>query len=347
MGKVPLFSYSYEQICALWQEHKQGLGPQKRIISGLVSGKLTLPLKEDSQISPAFQKVLNDKFELTPLRALDIRESSDDKTIKYLFELSDGTKVETVAVPFDKKYTLCLSSQVGCAMGCKFCFTGTQGLTRNLEAHEIVGQYLYVWHDLKKRFGHPTTANIVFMGQGEPLHNFEGLKNSIEVFLSYPGLSLGPKQITVSTVGHVPGLLRWQELPPVNLALSLHSPFEEERSKLMPVNKVWSIDKLLEILESYPWHHRKRINFEYLLLGDHNDSMEHADALAAIVLKLPSLVNIIPFNPYPGTPYKRPSDSQIVAFKQRLVRYKIRTMVRTTKGDDILAACGQLANIFK
>ena len=346
MSKVALLSYSYEDFCSWWQEQGGRLGPHKRLLSGLISGKYALPLTEDPEISPALIAKINEHFEFYPLRAIDIRESCDDKTIKYLFELSDGTKVESVAVPFHKKYTLCLSSQVGCAMGCKFCFTGTQGLTRNLRSEEILGQYLFVWRHLQERSSHDSTPNIVFMGQGEPLHNFEGLKKSIELFLHYPGLSLGPKQITVSTVGHASGLERWQELPPVNLALSLHSPFEKERSALMPVNKVWSIDKLINILESFPWHHRKRINFEYLLLGEHNDSLDHADALAAIVNRFPSLVNLIPFNPYPESPFKRPTDVQIVAFKERLVSHKVRTMVRTTKGDDILAACGQLANQF-
>jgi len=345
--QIPLLSYGYEEFCSWWQEQGVKLGPHKRILSQLILGKLCLPLESDPEISPKLISLINHTFKWEPLRAVDIRESKDDKTIKYLFELEDGTRVESVAVPFHKKYTLCLSSQVGCAMGCKFCFTGTQGLTRNLKSEEIVGQYLYVWQHLQEKFGHPSTPNIVFMGQGEPLHNFEGVKKSIEIFLNYPGLSLGPRQITVSTVGHATGLKRWHEIPPVNLALSLHSPFEFERTELMPVNKVWSIDQLLEILESYPWHHRKRINFEYLLLGDHNDSIEHADALAEIVNRFPSLVNLIPFNPYPESPYKRPTDAQIQAFKARLVKHKVRTMVRTTKGDDILAACGQLANTFQ
>lgn len=321
------------------------LGPHKRLLSSLILGKLNLPLESDPELSPKLLSLLNETFSFEPMKLIEAQVAVDE-TIKYLFELDDGTKVESVAVPFHKKYTLCLSSQVGCAMGCKFCFTGKQGLSRNLLPHEIVGQYLYVWHDLQKRFGHALTPNIVFMGQGEPLHNFDGLKKAITILLEYPGLSLGPRQITVSTVGFIPGLKRWSELPPINLALSLHSPFENERSSLMPVNNVWSIDKLIEVLEGLPWHHRKRINFEYLLLGGKNDSLEHADALATIVNRFPSLVNLIPFNPYPESPYHKPSVEAVETFKQRLVSYKIRTMVRTTKGDDILAACGQLANAF-
>ncbi len=345
MTKRPLLSLSYDEFCSWWTDQGLRLGPHKRVIAQVIGRKWSLPLADDPEISPKLVRAFNEEFSYEELKLIEAQVAAD-KTIKYLFQLEDGTKVESVAVPFNKKYTLCLSSQVGCAMGCKFCFTGTQGLTRNLLPHEIVAQYLYVWHDLQARFGHPQTPNIVFMGQGEPLHNFDGLKKAIGIFLEYPGLSLGPKQITVSTVGFVPGLKRWAELPPVNLALSLHSPFEKERTEVMPVNRVWSIDKLIEVLESYPWHHRKRINFEYLLLGDHNDSLKHADALAEIVTRFPSIVNLIPFNPYPESPFKRPSDQAIVAFKERLVAHKVRTMVRTTKGDDILAACGQLANQF-
>ncbi len=345
MSKTPLFSYSYDEFCSWWTSQNQRLGPHKRLLSNIVSGQWETPLSSDPEISPLLLDAFNKTFTYEPLELIEAQQAQDT-TIKYLFRLEDGRMVESVAVPFNKKYTLCLSSQVGCAMGCKFCFTGTQGLTRNLLPHEIVGQYLYIWRDLKKRGEHKLTPNIVFMGQGEPLHNFDSLKKAIGILIDFPGLSLGPKQITVSTVGFIPGLKRWAELPPINLALSLHSPFEQERTEVMPVNKVWSIDKLIEVLESYPWHHRKRINFEYLLLGGINDSASHADALAEIVKRLPSLVNLIPFNPYPESPYQRPTDDAVIAFKERLVTHKIRTMVRTTKGDDILAACGQLANAF-
>ncbi|CAN0121214.1 unnamed protein product, partial [Chrysoparadoxa australica] len=268
------------------------------------------------------------------------------KTIKYLFEFEDGLRAESVALPFHKKYTLCLSSQVGCAMGCTFCFTGTQGLKRNLKAHEIVGQYLAVWRDLKKKKDHQKTPNIVFMGQGEPLHNFDELKKAMEILTTAPGLALGPRQMTLSTVGYLPGLTRLEELPPINLAISLHSPYDEERAKLIPVNKAYSIDKLFEVLGDMSWGRRKLINFEYLLLGGLNDDKEHAKDLAKLISRFPSLVNLIPFNPYPGSPYKRPTEEQVEQFKAWLVEEKVRTMVRVTKGDEILAACGQLANLF-
>lgn len=324
-----------------------GLGPHKRLQRGIISGPSRgAPPSEHPEVAAHVLAALKEEFDFNLPKIFERRTSSDG-TIKYLFELEDGRKVESVAIPFHKKYTLCLSSQVGCAMACTFCFTGTQGLTRNLEVHEIVGQYLSVWHDLNKEGAHQMTPNIVFMGQGEPLHNFEGLKKSIEYLMETPGLSLGPRQITVSTVGHLPGLERWSELPPVNLAISLHSPFEEERSRLIPMNKAYSIEKIFESLRKLPWGRRKLINFEYLLMGEENDSRDHAKALAKKISEFPSLVNLIPFNPYPGSPYKRPTDPRVEEFKAWLVEEKVRTMVRVTKGDEILAACGQLANQFK
>lgn len=331
---------------AWWLAQGAGLGPHRRFQSSLVNGDWQDVPESHSEVSPELLKNLKDSFSFSLPKIFEKRRA-EDGTFKYLFELGDGRKVETVAIPFHKKYTLCLSTQVGCGMACSFCFTGTQGLTRNLESHEIVGQYLAVWHDLKKELKHSMTPNIVFMGQGEPLHNFENLKEAIKYLMETPGVALGPRQVTLSTVGYLPGLERWEELPPINLAISLHSPFDEERSELIPLNKAFSTTKLFEVLSQFSWGRRKLINFEYLILGGKNDSKEHAKALARLIEPFPCLVNLIAFNPYPGSPYHRPSDSQVEQFKEWLVEEKVRTMVRVTKGDDILAACGQLANQFK
>lgn len=343
--KTSFFSQNQSEFEAWWKSNGSNLGPHRRLQSSLISGEFSIVPNQHPEVSPELLKKLSQDFSFDLPKAVEVRECSD-KTIKYLFEFEDGLRAETVAIPFHKKYTLCLSSQVGCAMGCTFCFTGTQGLTRNLKSYEIVGQYLAVWRDLKNKKGHSKTPNIVFMGQGEPLHNFEELKKAIEYLTTTPGLSLGPKQMTLSTVGHLPGLKRFEELPPINLAISLHSPFEEERAKLIPVNKAYPIKDLFSVLEGMSWGRRKLINFEYLLLGNLNDDREHAKALAQLISRFPSLVNIIPFNPYPGSPYQRPSEEQVEQFKAWLVEEKVRTMVRVTKGDEILAACGQLANLF-
>lgn len=346
MSQPSFYSTSIEQFETWWLAQGQSLGPHKRLQRGLVSGVMENVPSHHPEVSELLLRNLKADFDFSLPRIFERRASSDG-TVKYLFELADGLKVESVAIPFHKKYTVCLSSQAGCGMACEFCFTGTQGLKRNLEPSEIVGQYLQVWRDLNKNGEHSMTPNIVFMGQGEPLHNFEGLKNAIEYLTTTPGVSLGPRQITVSTVGYLPGLMRWEELPPVNLAISLHSPFEKERSELIPMNKAYSIEKIMDVLNGFEWGRRKLINFEYLLLGEVNDSRDHAKALAKCIEAFPCLVNLIPFNPYPGSPFKRPTDTQVESFKAWLVEEKVRTMVRVTKGDDILAACGQLANQFQ
>lgn len=329
-----------------WLGQGMALGAQKRIQSALVTGTLREVPTFHPEVSKIALNNLKNSFDFTLPKIFEKRVA-EDGTIKYLFELTDGLKIESVAISFHKKYTICLSTQAGCGMACTFCFTGTQGLKRNLEPHEIIGQYIAVWRDLKVMKNHKVTPNIVFMGQGEPLHNFDHLKTAIEYLCSTPGISLGPRQITISTVGYLPGLMRWEELPPVNLAVSLHSPFEIERSRLIPMNKAYSIEKILEVLSGFSWGRRKFINFEYLLLGDLNDSREHAKELSKLINPFPSLVNIIPFNPYPGSPFKRPSTAVVEQFKAWLVEEKVRAMVRVTKGDEILAACGQLANQFK
>ncbi|WP_096909875.1 dual-specificity RNA methyltransferase RlmN [Halobacteriovorax marinus] len=270
-------------------------------------------------------------------------QNADDNTVKFLVELADGNQVESVLIPFAKKYTICLSSQVGCAMKCSFCFTGLQGLKRNLEASEIIGQYIVAYKWLREnRPEKIASPNIVFMGQGEPLHNFDQVKKAIEIFLTTEGLHLGFRQITLSTAGYLPGLERFSELPNINLALSLHSPIDEDRNKLIPLNKRYSLEKLFEKLDQIKLLKRQFITYEYLLIKDLNDRDEDITLLNKWLGQRRAIINIIPFNEFPGAPYKRPLTSKVNEFKTKLERLGLTVKVRTTKGSDILAACGQL-----
>ncbi|EPZ49993.1 23S rRNA (adenine(2503)-C(2))-methyltransferase [Bacteriovorax sp. BAL6_X] len=271
-------------------------------------------------------------------------QQAEDKTVKFLFKLSDGSKVESVLIPFNKKYSICLSSQVGCAMKCSFCFTGTQGLKRNLSASEIIGQFLSAWHWLREnRPGEERILNIVFMGQGEPLHNFDEVKKACEIFTSQYGTSIGHQKITISTSGYIPGLKRWKdEIPGVNLALSLHSPFDETRNELIPINRKYPLEEVLDYIDGIPLRNKQFVTYEYLIIKDLNDRQEDALALGQLLKDRRALINLIPFNEFPGTQYKRPDLERVNQFKLLLEEYKIPTMVRTTKGDDVLAACGQL-----
>lgn len=269
--------------------------------------------------------------------------SIDKKTVKFLVQMSDGRTVETVLVPFEKKYTICISSQVGCAMKCSFCFTGTQGLTRNLESEEILAQYLLAFKWLKKNMPEKSAPpNIVFMGQGEPLHNIDSVKKCLDILFSTEGLHLGPRQVTLSTAGYLPGLKSFNDLMGINLALSFHSPFDEQRNELIPLNKAYPIKNIIEQLKKVNLRKRQFLTFEYLIIKDMNHSMEHVEKIYELLNGLPVIFNLIPFNEFPGSPYKRPKMSDVEWFKEELTAKGFHTMIRTTKGDDILAACGQL-----
>lgn len=278
------------------------------------------------------------------LPQVDRVQESSDKTVKFLMKLSDGQKVETVLIPFNQKYTICLSSQVGCAMNCSFCFTGTQGLKRNLKIDEIVGQFLGAQKWLSEnRPDDDRILNIVFMGQGEPLHNFDAVKKACEIFLANNGICLATHKITISTSGYLPGLLRWKdEMPDVNIALSLHSPFVEKRNELIPINRKYPLEKVLELVDAIPHGKNRFVTYEYLLVKDFNDTDLDAHTTGALLAGKKAYLNIIPFNPFPGARYERPDFDRIESFKKILESYQIPTLVRTTKGDEILAACGQL-----
>lgn len=303
--------------------------------------------KEDAQCYEKIAKgslaFFQEYFDFS-LPKIDTVHQSEDRTVKFLFTLKDNYKIETVLMPFHNKYSICLSSQVGCAMNCSFCFTGTQGLKRNLATSEIVGQFLNAWRWLaKNRPGEERILNIVFMGQGEPLHNFDAVKKACEIFISKHGTSVGAQKITISTAGYIPGLKRWaQEIPGVNLALSLHSPFAEKRDKLIPINKIFPLNEVLTCIDSIPLSKKQFITYEYLLIKDFNDSPADAKKLGMILAEKSAYINLIPFNSFPGSRYKRPDLGKIEKFKAILDTFKIPTLIRSTKGDDVLAACGQL-----
>lgn len=283
------------------------------------------------------------------LPVIDKVFESEDGTVKFLFKLHDQNRIETVLIPFHNKYSLCVSSQVGCAMNCSFCYTGTQGLKRHLETFEIVGQFLEAWRWLEiHRPCEVRILNIVFMGQGEPLHNFDAVKKSCEIFLSQYGTSLGTQKITISTSGYLPGLKRWSdEIPGVNLALSLHSPFEIKRNELIPINKKYPLSEILQYIDEIPLNKKQFVIYEYLLIDGFNDDQDDAHQVGNLLQGKPAYINLIPFNPFPGSHYQRPTLDKVVRFKEVLDSYKIPTLIRGTKGDDVLAACGQLNTIVR
>ena len=272
-----------------------------------------------------------------------VLRSGDGTTHKFVLQLDDGKRVESVSMRTPKRLTFCVSSQVGCALGCRFCATGLMGLMRNLRADEIVAQVVSMgeylgWED--DRF------NIVFMGMGEPLANLREVAEAVRIMHDDHGLNLGARRITVSTAGLVPGIRELAAMGlQVGLAVSLHATTDELREELMPVNKRWKIADLLDAARDYGQTVGRRVTLEYTLLGGVNDSAEDADRLAEYARALPSKVNLIPYNPVPGLPWKRPSPEAVDAFAARLYPHAPAVTVRRTMGGEIWAACGQLGGL--
>jgi 23S rRNA (adenine2503-C2)-methyltransferase len=274
---------------------------------------------------------------------------SKDGTRKFLVRMHDGQTVETVAIPARERLTLCVSSQIGCAVGCTFCHTATQGLKRHLKPSEVVGQYLAVQDFLTKNVGpEEKLTNIVYMGQGEPLHNYENMKKATLIFMSERGMNLGQRRITLSTSGLVPAIEKLAiDFPPVNIAISLHSARNDVRTELMPINKVYDLERLFGAIKQIPLKAHRRITYEYLLAADMNDTMEDVIALGKLLNPKESKINLIPFNEYPGSKYRRPSEEKIMWFLDQMIKKGFTCTIRTTKGSDILAACGQLKSEFE
>lgn len=270
------------------------------------------------------------------------RYASDDGTTKFVLTLSDGRAVESVLIPEEDRTTLCVSTQIGCTLDCGFCLTGTMGLQRNLRAAEILMQVLIARHYSHAR---PIT-NLVFMGMGEPLANMDALVASIRRLTNATwGLGFSPRRITVSTAGLAS---RLKDLAPlgVNLAVSLNATTDEQRSRLMPAaNRLHSLRSLMTACRAYPLRPHRRLTFEYVLLGDVNDRPEDARRLAALVRGLRSKVNLIPFNPFPGSLYRRPSDERVTMFQEILRQAGLDAFVRRSRGRDVLGACGQLGSL--
>ena len=268
------------------------------------------------------------------------RDFSEDGTQKFVLRLADGKQIESVFIPDTPAQTFCISTQVGCAMGCAFCLTGKMGLVRHLTAGEIAGQVRVLAHALE--FGEEP-FNIVLMGMGEPLHNYDATMKALRMVNDEQGLSIGPRRVTLSTVGLVPMLdkLAQEELMP-NLAISLHATTEQQRAAIVPPTKKYSLHDILDACRRFPLKKRSRITFEYVLLEDVNDSPEDAKRLAKLLAGIKAKVNLIPLNAAAGIPFDRPSDERVDAFAQILADRHVNVSVRKSRGRDIRAACGQL-----
>ena len=297
---------------------------------------------EFSSIPLVLRENLSKEFSFNNLEPIEIKKSSDDQTIKTVFRLHDGYVIEAVLMAYDKRRTLCISTQAGCAMGCSFCATGQMGLKRNLSKGEIVEQVIHHAKILKRK--DEKVTNIVYMGMGEPFHNYEETMASIEILNNAKGFNLGARRFTVSTAGLVPGIRKFtKENLQANLAISLHATNDTLRSSMMPVNKRYPVHKLIQACREYIEATRRRVTFEWALIQNVNDSPEQARELAQLLNRLTCHVNIIPLNPTQEYSGKGSDKHRVGRFQKILEEHNIPCTVRVRRGIDIQAGCGQLA----
>jgi len=302
-----------------------------------------------TNLSKDYRAFLEQTFDIR-LPEIVTRQVSADGTRKYLLKIDGGHEVETVYIPEEGRGTLCISSQVGCTLTCSFCHTGTQKLVRNLTAAEIVGQVMVARDDLgewpvpgEPKREERLISNVVLMGMGEPLYNFDNVRDAMQIVMDGEGISLSRRRITLSTSGIVPEIARTAEEIGCLLAISFHATTDAVRDRLVPVNKKWNIATLLGALRDYPrLSNSERITFEYVMLDGVNDSDEDARRLVRLIAGIPAKINLIPFNEWPGAPYRRSSWDRIEAFADIIFKAGYASPIRTPRGEDIMAACGQL-----
>jgi len=325
------------------RELVQGIGePPFRAdqIFDWVYRKNVLDFSEMLNISKAGRSKLEEHFIIksnTPVEEFH----SVDGTIKFRFTLRDGNMVESVYIPEETRTTLCVSTQVGCALGCRFCLTGQMGFLRNLSVSEMVNQVL----EIKKRAGRPIT-NIVLMGMGEPLLNYDNVVKFIKILIETRGLAFAKRKVTLSTAGILPGLERFINEVDVSLSISLNATDDETRERIMPVNKRYPVKELLKIAEKYLAVHKRMVTFEYVLLRGVNDSIEQAKKLARLLKNIRCKINLIPFNENPFSEFKAPEEGAVLKFQQILRDFNYTATIRKSRGRDISAACGQLGGRF-
>lgn len=303
--------------------------------------------EEMGNVPKALQEKLAEKFQLFPLPVLKRHASRQDETVKYLLQLADGETIETVLMAYGEenrrgRRTVCVSTQVGCPLGCAFCATGKSGFKRNLAVNEILGQVFAVNKDLSK-WSNDLVTNLVFMGMGEPLLNYDNLVKSLAILNHPEGLNISLRRISVSTSGIVPGIYRLaEEGMPLVLAVSLHAPNNELRNRLMPINRKYPLEELMEACHYWVEKTNRRITFEYILLAQVNDQLKQAQELVDLLKGLLANVNLIPFNAIADAEFKQPSGNRVMAFRRYLEEHGINAVIREEKGSDIAAACGQL-----
>lgn len=304
-------------------------------IADWVYKKRISAIDEMTNISVANRTKLSEKYEVGRYNPMDFQKSVDG-TVKYLFKIASGKLIESVMIPDRERATLCVSSQVGCKMNCLFCMTGKQGFSGNLTANEILNQ-LYSVEEAEE------LTNVVFMGMGEPLDNYDELIKTLDIMTADYGLGWSPKRITVSTTGVTPKLKRFLDESTAHLAISIHSPQKDERYSIMPVEKAFPIHDIIDLLKEYDWSHQRRLSFEYIMFDNFNDSLSHARELLKLLNGLDCRINLIRFHAIPGVDLKTSTKEKMEAFRDFLTSKGMTCTIRASRGEDIFAACGMLS----
>jgi 23S rRNA (adenine2503-C2)-methyltransferase len=346
--KVNLLNYNYHQMRELLTQWGEKPFRAQQLIQWIHQTGLS-DFSQMTNIGKALIEKLS-RIAYIGLPEIVTCQKSNDGTHKWLLKLDCGNCIETVFIPESNRGTLCVSSQVGCALNCSFCSTAKQGFNRNLTTAEIIGQVWLAARELSLTKGvhDQRITNVVMMGMGEPLLNFDNVVAAMDLMMDDFAYGLSKRRVTLSTSGVLPDLERLKEVSPVALAVSLHAPNDELRNELVPINKKYPLAQLMALCKSYfKDEPRRKVTFEYVMLKGVNDQPEHAAQLIKLLKDVPSKVNLIPFNPFPMTQYQRSSQEAIDAFRDRLIKNGINTITRKTRGDDIDAACGQLAGEVK
>ncbi len=338
--RTDLKNLTQEKLIAFVESLGQPAFRGRQLMAWIYKQEIT-EFSQMTDLAKTFRKVLAQSASMSRLDEY-ITQISRDASVKFGFHLIDGHTIESVLIPEEDRNTLCVSSQVGCAMGCTFCLTGTMGFKRNLTVAEIINQVCAV-RDWMSAHNKGTLSNLVFMGMGEPLANLDNLIDAISILTEQRGLNFANRRITVSTCGLIPQMLQLGEATDVNLAVSLHAVDDRTRSAIMPVNNRYPINELIDACRAYPHKKRQRIMFEYTLFDGINDSEQAAEELAALLRGVPCKINLLSVNPTKNLPFKSPGTHAVLRFQQVLRNHGYTVFIRQSRGQDISAACGQLA----
>ena len=336
-GRIDLMGMSLEDLCDYVEQELGDRRFRGRQLFKWIYQQRCTDFAEMTNVSKKLRARLSEIARISRMEERAVQKSVDG-TMKFLWGLEDGLQVESVLIPEDTRLTLCISTQVGCPLDCDFCVTAKGGYTRNLRRSEILGQVVQAQEHCPDR----PISNIVLMGMGEPLLNLDNVIDAMETAMESDGLDLSHRRITLSTVGLIPQMEELGKRSRINLAVSLHGTTEEQRTRLMPINRKYPLADLIEAMKRYPLYQRKLITIEYILIKDTNDSTDDARRLVKLLRDVPAKVNLIPYNKNPFTPYQRPDTGAIVAFQQVLMNAGVLTVTRLNRGGDIDAACGQL-----